>query len=168
MDRPKTIFDLVWNYSDTAEIRASSIKSGRKDCNTLNQRYRGAERNVLLRIYGFADVFIIGGTFLFSLSWQLTLIALSVVIPLIYATIIFRRKVRNAFRDVRFYLAKMNAFLQEHISGVQVVKIFHKEKRTIEEFKQINYDHTAANKKSVMYYSVFFPVVEFIGHYQVL
>ena len=113
----------------------------------------------------FADVFIIAGIlgFMFSLSWQLTLIALSVVVPLIYATVIFRRKVRTAFRDVRFYLAKMNAFLQEHISGVQVVKIFHKENRTIEEFKKINYDHTAANKKSVLYYSVFFPVVEFIG-----
>src|SRR4030095_7307074 len=113
----------------------------------------------------FADVFIIAGIlfFMFSLSWQLTLIALSVVIPLIYATIIFRKKVRTAFRDVRFFLAKMNSFLQEHISGVQVVKIFSKEKRTMEDFKKINYDHTAANKKSVMYYSVFFPVVEFIG-----
>jgi ABC-type multidrug transport system fused ATPase/permease subunit len=113
----------------------------------------------------FADVFIIAGilAFMFSLSWQLTLISLSVVIPLIYATIIFRRKVRSAFRDVRFFLAKMNAFLQEHISGVQVVKIFHKEKRTIEDFKKINYDHTASNKRSVMYYSVFFPIVEFIG-----
>jgi ATP-binding cassette subfamily B protein len=113
----------------------------------------------------FADVFIIGGIlfFMFSLSWQLTLIALSVVFPLIYVTIIFRRKVRTAFRDVRFYLAKMNAFLQEHISGILVVKIFSKEKRTIDEFKKINYDHTKANKKSVFYYSVFFPVVELIG-----
>jgi ATP-binding cassette subfamily B multidrug efflux pump len=113
----------------------------------------------------FADIFIIGGIlfFMFSLSWQLTLIALSVVIPLIYATIIFRKKVRVAFRDVRFYLAKMNAFLQEHISGILVVKIFNKEKKTLKDFKQINYDHTKANKKSVFYYSVFFPVVELIG-----
>lgn len=113
----------------------------------------------------FADVFIIGGIlfFMFSLSWQLTLIALSVVIPLIYATVIFRRKVRTAFRDVRFYLAKMNAYLQEHISGILVVKIFSKEKKTIEQFKKINYDHTKANKKSVFYYSIFFPVVELIG-----
>lgn len=113
----------------------------------------------------FADIFIIGGIlfFMFSLSWPLTLIALSVVIPLIYATIIFRRKVRIAFRDVRYYLAKMNAFLQEHVSGILVVKIFNKEKRTLDDFKQINYDHTRANKKSVFYYSVFFPVVELIG-----
>ena len=113
----------------------------------------------------FADIFIIAGIlfFMFSLSWQLTLIALSVVIPLIYATVIFRKKVRTAFRDVRFFLAKMNAFLQEHISGIMVVKLFGKEKRTLEEFRQINYDHTKANKKSVFYYSIFFPVVELIG-----
>lgn len=113
----------------------------------------------------FADIFIIGGIlfFMFSLSWQLTLIALSVVIPLIYATIIFRRKVRSAFRDVRFYLAKMNAFLQEHVSGIMVVKIFNKEKKTLDDFEEINYDHTKANIKSVLYYSVFFPVVELIG-----
>ncbi|MEO8512567.1 MAG: ABC transporter ATP-binding protein [Ignavibacteria bacterium] len=113
----------------------------------------------------FADIFIIGGIlfFMFSLSWQLTLIALSVVIPLIYATVIFRKKVRTAFRDVRFYLAKMNAFLQEHISGIMIVKIFSKEKQTLDDFKKINYDHTKANKKSVYYYSVFFPIVELIG-----
>lgn len=113
----------------------------------------------------FADVFIIAGIlfFMFSLSWQLTLISLSVIIPLIYATVIFRRKVRAAFRDVRFYLAKMNAFLQEHISGIMVVKIFVKEKKTVNEFKEINFDHTKANKRSVKYYSVFFPVVELIG-----
>lgn len=113
----------------------------------------------------FADVFIIAGIlfFMFSLSWELTLIALSVVIPLVYSTIIFRKKVRLAFRDVRYFLAKMNSFLQEHISGILVVKIFNKEKRTLKEFKKINYDHTKANKKSVLYYSVFFPIVELIG-----
>lgn len=113
----------------------------------------------------FADVFIIAGIlfFMFSLSWQLTLIALSVVIPLVYATIVFRKKVRIAFRDVRYYLAKMNAFLQEHVSGIMVVKIFGKEKSTLRNFKEINADHTKANKKSVLYYSVFFPVVELIG-----
>ncbi len=113
----------------------------------------------------FADVFTIAGIlfFMFTLSWQMTLICLSVVIPLIYATMIFRRKVRAAYRDVRFYLAQMNSYLQEHISGIMVVKIFNKEKRTIDEFKKINLDHTIANKKSVFYYAVFFPIVEFIG-----
>jgi ABC-type multidrug transport system fused ATPase/permease subunit len=93
----------------------------------------------------------------------MTLISLSVVIPLIYATMIFRRKVRVAYRDVRYYLAQMNSFLQEHISGIMVVKIFNKERKTLNEFEKINKDHTFANKRSVFYYSVFFPIVEFIG-----
>lgn len=113
----------------------------------------------------FADVFTITGIlfFMFSLSWQMTLISLSVLIPLIYATMIFRRKVRAAYRDVRYYVAKMNSFLQEHISGILVVKIFKKEKKTFEDFKKINLKHTLANKRSVFYYSFFFPVVELIG-----
>ena len=113
----------------------------------------------------FADVFTIAGIliFMFSLSWQLTLISLSVIIPLTYATIIFRKKVRIAYRDVRTLVAKMNSFLQEHVSGILVVKIFSKEKKMQDDFEKINFDHTVANKKSVLYYSVFFPIVELIG-----
>lgn len=113
----------------------------------------------------FADVFTIAGIliFMFSLSWQLTLIALSVIIPLAYATVIFRRKVRVAYRDVRILVARMNSFLQEHISGILVVKIFNKEKKMLKDFEDINMDHTKANVRSVYYYSVFFPVVELIG-----
>jgi ATP-binding cassette, subfamily B, multidrug efflux pump len=113
----------------------------------------------------FADVFTIAGIliFMFSLSWQLTLIALSVIIPLAYATIIFRKKVRVAYRDVRILVARMNSFLQEHISGILVVKIFNKEKKMLKDFEDINLEHTKANIRSVFYYSVFFPVVELIG-----
>jgi ABC-type multidrug transport system fused ATPase/permease subunit len=113
----------------------------------------------------FADVFTITGIlfFMFALSWQLTLISLSVIFPLIYATIVFRRKVRTAYRDVRTLVAKMNAFLQEHVSGILVVKIFNREEKTYDDFSRINYDHTLANKRSILYYSVFFPVVELIG-----
>lgn len=113
----------------------------------------------------FADVFTIAGIlfFMFSQSWSLSLISLSVIIPLVYATLIFRKKVRAAYRDVRTLVARMNAFMQEHISGILVVKIFNKEQHTFDEFKKINYDHTLANKRSVFYYSIFFPVVELLG-----
>ncbi len=165
----KTIFDLRMELFEHVQNQSMSFFDknpvGRlvtrltNDIEVLNEMFSSGIVMV------FADVFIIAGilSFMFSLSWQLTLIALSVVIPLIYATVIFRRKVRTAFRDVRYYLAKMNAFLQEHISGILVVKIFNKEKKTLEDFKQINFDHTKANKKSVLYYSIFFPVVELIG-----
>jgi len=165
----KTIFDLRMELFENVQKFSMSFFDknpvGRlvtrltNDIEVLNEMFSSGIVMV------FADVFIIGGIlfFMFSLSWQLSLIALSVVIPLIYATIIFRRKVRSAFRDVRFYVAKMNAFLQEHVSGILVVKIFNKERRTLNDFKKINYDHTRANKRSVFYYSIFFPVVELIG-----
>ncbi|MCI0450051.1 MAG: ABC transporter ATP-binding protein/permease [Chlorobi bacterium] len=165
----KTIFDLRMGLFEHVQKLSMSFFDknpvGRlvtrltNDIEVLNEMFSSGIVMV------FADVFIIGGIlfFMFSLSWQLSLIALSVVIPLIYATIVFRRKVRSAFRDVRFFLAKMNAFLQEHASGILVVKIFNKERKTLEDFKKINYDHTKANKRSVLYYSIFFPVVELIG-----
>ncbi len=113
----------------------------------------------------FADVFTIAGIliFMFTLSWQMTLIALSVIIPLVYATMVFRKKVRSAYRDVRIFLARMNAFLQEHISGILVVKIFNREQKMLKDFDAINLKHTRANIRSVFYYSVFFPIVELIG-----
>lgn len=113
----------------------------------------------------FADVFTIAGIliFMFTLSWELTLIALSVIVPLVYATSVFRRKVRVTYRDVRIFLARMNSFLQEHISGILVVKIFNKEQKLLRDFEVINRKHTDANIRSVFYYSVFFPVVELIG-----
>jgi ATP-binding cassette subfamily B protein len=165
----KTIFDLRMELFGHVQKQSMSFFDknpvGRivtrltNDIEVLNEMFSSGIVMV------FADVFIIAGIlfFMFSLSWQLSVIALSVVIPLIYATVIFRRKARSAFRDVRFFLAKMNAFLQEHVSGILVVKIFNKERKTLGDFKKINYDHTIANKRSVLYYSIFFPVVELIG-----
>jgi ATP-binding cassette, subfamily B, multidrug efflux pump len=165
----KTIFDLrmqLFEHIENMQMRffdknpvGRLVTRLTNDIEVLNEMFSSGIVMV------FADIFTITGIlfFMFSQSWQLTLISLSVIIPLIYATIIFRRKVRVAYLDVRFYLAKMNSFLQEHISGISVVKYFHRSERTVNEFKKINYDHTLANKKSVLYYSVFFPVVEFIG-----
>jgi ATP-binding cassette, subfamily B, multidrug efflux pump len=165
----KTIFDLrmqLFNHIENLSMRffdknpvGRLVTRLTNDIEVLNEMFSSGVVMV------FADVFTIAGIlfFMFSLSWELSLISLSVLIPLVYATMVFRKKVRTAYRDVRTFLAKMNAFLQEHISGVLVVKIFHRENKTIDDFKEINYDHTLANKRSVLYYSVFFPTVEFIG-----
>jgi ATP-binding cassette subfamily B multidrug efflux pump len=165
----KTIFDLrmqLFNHIENLSMRffdknpvGRLVTRLTNDIEVLNEMFSSGVVMV------FADVFTIAGIlfFMFSLSWQLTLISLSVLLPLAYATVIFRRKVRLAYRDVRTFLAKMNTFLQEHISGVQIVKLFAREQRTIDEFSKINYNHTLANKRSILYYSVFFPVVELIG-----
>ncbi len=109
----------------------------------------------------FSIVWIL--VFMFSLDVKLTLITLSVLPFLIYATSVFRRKVRDAYRKIRILIAKINSYIQEHISGITVVQLFGKEKRTTEEFEVINREHTNENKRSITYYAIFFPVVDFLG-----
>lgn len=101
--------------------------------------------------------------FMFSLDFELTLYTLAVLPLLVYATSLFRKAVRNSYRKIRVLIANINTYIQEHITGISVVQIFGKEKRTVDEFEKINREHTEENKKSIMYYALFFPVVEFLG-----
>ena len=101
--------------------------------------------------------------FMFSLDFELTLYTLAVLPFLVYATSVFRKAVRNSYRKIRVLLANINTYIQEHITGISVVQIFGNEKRTVDEFEKINREHTEENKKSIMYYALFFPVVEFLG-----
>lgn len=116
-------------------------------------------------VTAFGDIFLIVWIlfFMFELDAKLTLVTLAVLPLLIYLTSVFRKKVRESYRKIRLLVAKLNAFIQEHISGISVVQYFVKEKKTIEEFEKINRDHTEENKRSIFYYAVFFPVVELIG-----
>ncbi|MCX6157186.1 MAG: ABC transporter ATP-binding protein [Ignavibacteriota bacterium] len=101
--------------------------------------------------------------FMFSLDAQLTFVTLAVLPFLIYATSIFRKAVRNSYRKIRVLIASINTYIQEHITGISVVQLFGKEKRTVEEFEKINREHTDENKRSILYYAMFFPVVELLG-----
>jgi len=87
-----------------------------------------------------------------------------VVLPLlVMATFVFRAKVRNVYREVRTRLARLNAFMQEHITGMGVIQLFNQEKRTGGRFDDINRGLRAAHFRSIYYYAVFFPAVEIIG-----
>jgi ATP-binding cassette subfamily B protein len=129
------------------------------DVESLNELFSAGIINV------FSDIFIIIWIlgFMFFMSWDLSLVTLSVLPLVIFATSIFRKKVRAAYRDVRFHLARLNTFMQEHVQGMNVVQIFGKENEEYKKFAEINKDHTIANIKSVFYYAVFFPVVEFFS-----
>ena len=113
----------------------------------------------------FSDVFIIIWIliFMFSLEWELTLVSLSVLPFLIYATFLFRRKVRESYRDVRFQLARLNSFTQEHISGMSIIQLFSKEKNENDNFADINDSHKTANINSIFYYAIFYPIVEILS-----
>jgi ATP-binding cassette subfamily B multidrug efflux pump len=101
--------------------------------------------------------------FMFWTNWQLALISLSVIPPLLFSTYVFKEKVKGSFQEVRNAVAKLNSFVQEHLTGMNVVQIFNNEQREYQKFEAINQEHTKANIKSVLYYSVYFPVAEVLG-----
>jgi ATP-binding cassette, subfamily B, multidrug efflux pump len=113
----------------------------------------------------FSDVFIILWilAFMFFMDIELSLVTLSVLPALIYGTFLFRRKARESYRDVRLHLARLNSYMQEHITGMSVVKIFNKEKDELKEFSSINHDYRSAYIKSIFYYAIFYPSVELIS-----
>ncbi|WP_207433797.1 ABC transporter ATP-binding protein [Sabulibacter ruber] len=106
-------------------------------------------------------LFILG--YMFWIDWKLTLVSLSMFPLLIISTYIFKEKVKASFQEVRGAVAKLNAFVQEHLTGMMVVQIFNNEEREMKKFEAINKEHTRANIKSVLYYSIYFPVAEVIG-----
>ncbi|MBD1398962.1 ABC transporter ATP-binding protein [Pontibacter sp. JH31] len=105
--------------------------------------------------------FILG--FMFYIDWELALVSLSTFPIMLISTYIFKEKIKDTFQDVRTAVARLNSFVQEHITGMSIVQIFNNEKREMEKFKEINKEHTRANVRSVLYYSVYFPVAEIIG-----
>jgi len=117
----------------------------------------------------FSDVFIIIWilVFMFFMSWQLTLVSLSVLPILFYATFLFRKKVRESYRDVRFQLARLNSYMQEHVSGMNIIQIFSKEKDEGDKFAEINAGHRKANIDSIFYYAIFYPIVEILSSFAI-
>ena len=95
-------------------------------------------------------------------DWRLTLVSLSVLPLLILSTYVFKEKVRKAFQDVRTQVSRLNAFLQEHITGMNIIQIFNRERVEQEKFQSVNNALNKAHLRSVLYYSIFFPVVEII------
>ncbi len=113
-------------------------------------------------VMAFGDVFTILWIlyFMFNLSVALALVTLTVIPILAYITMLFRKKVRVAYRQVRLLIARMNAFLQEHISGVIVDQIYNRERRALHSFEEVSGKLRDANVKSVFYYALFYPGVE--------
>ena len=101
--------------------------------------------------------------FMFGVDWRLSLLSIVTLPVLLYATYIFKEKIKVAFNDVRTAVSRLNTFVQEHITGMSIVQIFNSEQREYDKFKAINLSHTKANIKTVKYYSVYFPIAELIG-----
>jgi ATP-binding cassette subfamily B multidrug efflux pump len=113
----------------------------------------------------FGDIFTLLGIMivLVTMDWRLALVAFSVLPLIVLVTQWFRRNVRESYRTVRTWVARINAFLQEHITGMSTVQLFRREARSFERFEEVNRRHRDANIDSILYYAVFYPAIEIIG-----
>ncbi|MBK7350826.1 MAG: ABC transporter ATP-binding protein [Gemmatimonadetes bacterium] len=128
------------------------------DVETLNELFSSGVVTV------FGDVFTLAaitGMMLLT-DWRLALVAFAVMPVMYLSAVTFRRHVRSSFRDIRARVARLNAFLQEHLSGLRVVQLFGREQAEAAAFAAVNRDHLQAHLRSITVYAIFFPVVEFL------
>ena len=109
----------------------------------------------------FRIIFIL--YFMLVMSWELTIISVLVLPLLFYATFWFKAKVRITYLEVRDQIARLNSFVQEHISGMAIVQLFNREEKEKARFKEINADHRKAHIKTIFYFAIFWPVVEVLA-----
>ena len=129
------------------------------DVDVLNDMFTAGVVSVFGDIFTLAGIMIV----LVVMDWRLALIAFSVLPLIVLVTQWFRRNVRELYRVVRVRIARINAFLQEHITGMSTVQLFRREPKTFTKFDGINQAHRDANVDSIFYYAVFYPAIEIIG-----
>jgi ATP-binding cassette subfamily B protein len=100
---------------------------------------------------------------MFYTDWRLSLISLSTIPFMLISTYIFKEKIKGSFNEVRTAVANLSSFVQEHITGMNIVQIFSAEKIEYDKFKEINKTHRDANIRSILYYSIYFPVADVIA-----
>ncbi len=117
----------------------------------------------LLAIMGEVLKLVVVVVVMFVVNWKLALLSLLPIPVLLWATNIFKNSIRKSFQDVRTNVARLNAFVQEHIQGMSIVQAFGRERQEFGKFEAINAQHRAAHIRSVLAYSIFFPVVEILS-----
>src|ERR1700678_6310 len=129
------------------------------DVDALNEMFTAGVVSI------FEDVFVLAGilAIMMEMNWKLALITFAVLPLIVYATLIFRDKVRDSYRRIRTAIARINSYLQEAVSGMLVLQLFNREKRSFKKFSEINASHMEAFKDAIMAYSVYYPVVEILS-----
>jgi ATP-binding cassette, subfamily B, multidrug efflux pump len=154
----KHILDLKLQFFDRTPV-GTLVTRATSDIETISDVFSDG---LIVIINQFLIVFVIIGFMIWD-DWRLALLSLSVFPILIFGTYLFQRATRASFQDVRIQVARLNAFTQEHITGMSIVQIFNREKVESEKFRDINDSHKMANIRSIWYYSIFFPVVEILA-----
>ncbi len=152
------ITSLRLSYFDRTPIGNSTTRTI-NDLETINTVF---SQGIITMLADVLTLIVVLGI-MFYTSWKLTLICMLVLPFLVLASYIFKEKVKVSFQKVRTQVARMNAFLQERITGMRIVQIFHAEAQEAGKFRKINREYTQANLDSVLYYAVFYPVVDIIS-----
>lgn len=162
-DLRKNVFDHITSlrlrYFDQTPIGKVTTRTI-NDVETINTVFT---QGLITMAADLLGIFAVIGIMFFT-SWRLTLLVLAVFPFLIIAAYIFKEKVKVAFEKVRGELSNMNAFLQERITGMNIIQIFNAEEQEMRKFKKINRRYTQANLDAITYYAVFFPVVEMFNY----
>jgi ATP-binding cassette subfamily B protein len=129
------------------------------DVDALNEMFTSGVVSI------FEDIFVLLGiiVIMLKMKWWLALITFAVLPLIFWATMIFRRVVRDSYRRIRTAIARINAYLQEHISGIVVLQLFNREQRAFEEFEKVNAKHMDAYKDAIMAHAIYYPVVEILS-----
>jgi len=129
------------------------------DVDALNEMFTAGVVSI------FEDIFVLLGivAIMLNMSWPLALITFAVLPVIAYATSLFRRSVRDSYRRIRVAIARINAYLQEHITGIVVLQLFNREKRSYKEFEKINLAHMDAYKDAILAHAIYYPVVEILS-----
>ena len=129
------------------------------DVDALNEMFTAGVVSI------FEDVFVLAGIIgiMMKMNWKLALITFAVLPLIVYATLIFRDKVRDSYRRIRTAIARINSYLQEAVSGMLVLQLFNREKRAFDKFSDINASHMEAFKDAILAYSVYYPFVEVLS-----
>ncbi|MGA8622394.1 MAG: ABC transporter ATP-binding protein [Candidatus Sulfotelmatobacter sp.] len=129
------------------------------DVDALNEMFTSGVVSI------FEDLFVLFGIVgvMLCMNWKLALITFAVLPFIVVATKIFRDRVRDSYRRIRVAIARINSYLQEHVSGMVVLQLFNRERKAYDRFSEINRNHMDAYKDAIMAYSVYYPVVEILS-----
>src|SRR5215210_7495810 len=129
------------------------------DVDALNEMFTAG----VITIFGDVAMIFYIAIWMFEVNWRLALVSFAILPLLAALTVWFRLGARTSFREVRVRIARINAFLQEHITGMPVVQLFNREEKETRKFDEINEAHRKANIDTIYYYAIFYPAVEIIG-----
>ena len=129
------------------------------DVDALNEMFTSGVVSI------FEDIFVLAGIIgiMLCMNWKLALITFATLPFIVVATKVFRDKVRDSYRRIRIAIARINSYLQEHVSGVVVVQLFNRERQAYDRFSEINRTHMDAFKDAILAYAVYYPVIEVLS-----